>query len=197
VRAGPCRRTEILQATDIRVAGESAKFGVFEPSGLFPLGAPRCACAADPVHGGHDSVTAGRCRQEAKEIGLIGRVVPDARPWRTHWPSPSHRSQRAARRRGHQGSVKPRGIPEEEALKMELEFGCPSSHRGRGRGQKAFAEKRHGLPAQVTDAPWGRWATTTPPSLARPCALITLTVAARSRTGSGRGGERLEDVVAR
>ena len=31
--------TEILQATDIRVAGESAKFGVFEARrGLFPLG---------------------------------------------------------------------------------------------------------------------------------------------------------------
>ena len=31
--------TEILQATDIRVAGESAKFGVSEPKwGLYPLG---------------------------------------------------------------------------------------------------------------------------------------------------------------
>ena len=35
--------TEILQATDIRVAGKSAKFGITEPVyGLFPLGGAQC-----------------------------------------------------------------------------------------------------------------------------------------------------------
>jgi enoyl-CoA hydratase len=73
--------TEILQATDIRVAGESAKFGVSEPRwGLFPLGGSAVrlvrqlpyTVAADLLLTGRH-VTAG----EAKEIGLIGHVVPD------------------------------------------------------------------------------------------------------------------------
>ncbi len=73
--------TEILQATDIRVAGESAKFGVSEPRwGLYPLGGsavrlPRqlhYTVAADLLlTGRHVSAV------EAKEIGLIGHVVPD------------------------------------------------------------------------------------------------------------------------
>ena len=37
--------TEILQATDIRVAGESAKFGVSEAKwSLYPMGGQRCGC---------------------------------------------------------------------------------------------------------------------------------------------------------
>jgi enoyl-CoA hydratase len=73
--------TEILQATDIRVAGESAKFGVSEPRwGLFPLGGsavrlvrqiPYTIAADLLLTGRHVSAT------EAKEIGLIGHVVPD------------------------------------------------------------------------------------------------------------------------
>ena len=39
--------TEILQATDIRVAGEGAKFGVFEAGGACSRSAARrCACDA-------------------------------------------------------------------------------------------------------------------------------------------------------
>ena len=47
--------TEILQATDIRVAGEGAVFGVFEAKrGLFPLGRlDRATAPADPLHDGH------------------------------------------------------------------------------------------------------------------------------------------------
>src|SRR5207245_10998387 len=73
--------TEILQATDIRVAGESARFGVSEVRwGLFPLGGsavrlPRqlpSTIAADLLlTGRHTPAT------EALEIGLIGPVVPD------------------------------------------------------------------------------------------------------------------------
>ncbi|HET7350776.1 MAG TPA: crotonase/enoyl-CoA hydratase family protein [Marmoricola sp.] len=75
--------TEILQATDIRVAGESAKFGVSEPRwGLYPLGGsavrlPRqlhYTVAADLLLTGRHVSAA-----EAKEIGLIGHVVPDGR----------------------------------------------------------------------------------------------------------------------
>jgi enoyl-CoA hydratase len=73
--------TEILQATDIRVAGESARFGVSEPKwGLFPLGGSAVrlvrqihyTVAADLLLTGRHIKAA-----EAKEIGLIGHVVPD------------------------------------------------------------------------------------------------------------------------
>ena len=73
--------TEILQACDIRVAGESARFGVSEARwGLFPLGGSAvrlvrqspCTVAADlRLTGRH--ITAA----EALSIGLIGHVVPD------------------------------------------------------------------------------------------------------------------------
>lgn len=73
--------TEILQGTDIRVAGESARFGVSEVRwGLFPLGGsavrlrrqvPYTVAAEILLTGRH--ITAA----EAKEIGLVGHVVPD------------------------------------------------------------------------------------------------------------------------
>ena len=73
--------TEILQATDIRVAGESAKFGVFEARrGLFPLGGSTVRLRRQiPFTVAMDLLLTARevSAQEAKEIGLIGRVVPD------------------------------------------------------------------------------------------------------------------------
>ena len=73
--------TEILQGTDIRVAGESARFGVSEVRwGLFPLGGsavrlrrqvPYTVAAEILLTGRHLSAA------EAKEIGLVGHVVPD------------------------------------------------------------------------------------------------------------------------
>ncbi|HEX3787884.1 MAG TPA: crotonase/enoyl-CoA hydratase family protein [Pseudonocardiaceae bacterium] len=72
--------TEILQATDIRVAGDTAKFGVSEARwGLFPLGGsavrlprqiPYTVAAEILLTGRHLSAA------EAKDIGLIGHVVP-------------------------------------------------------------------------------------------------------------------------
>jgi len=73
--------TEILQATDIRVAGESAKFGVSEPRwGLFPLGGSAVRLVRQiPYTVAADLLLTGRHIRaaEAKEIGLIGHVVPD------------------------------------------------------------------------------------------------------------------------
>jgi enoyl-CoA hydratase len=73
--------TEILQATDIRVAGESAKFGVSEPRwGLFPLGGSAVRLVRQiPYTVAADLLLTGRhiTAAEAKEIGLIGHVVPD------------------------------------------------------------------------------------------------------------------------
>jgi enoyl-CoA hydratase len=73
--------TEILQATDVRVAGESAKFGVSEPRwGLFPLGGSAVRLVRQiPYTVAADLLLTGRhiTAPEAKEIGLIGHVVPD------------------------------------------------------------------------------------------------------------------------
>lgn len=73
--------TEILQATDIRVAGESARFGVSEARwGLFPLGGSAVRLPRQiPYTVAADLLLTGRHIRaaEAKEIGLIGHVVPD------------------------------------------------------------------------------------------------------------------------
>jgi len=73
--------TEILQATDIRVAGESARFGVSEVRwSLFPLGGSTVRLRRQvPYTIAADILLTGRHLRapEAKEIGLIGHVVPD------------------------------------------------------------------------------------------------------------------------
>ncbi len=73
--------TEILQATDIRVAGKSARFGVSEARwGLFPLGGSAVRLPRQiPYTVAADLLLTGRHIKapEAKEIGLIGHVVPD------------------------------------------------------------------------------------------------------------------------
>src|ERR1700716_3708558 len=73
--------TEILQGTDIRVGAESARFGVSEARwSLYPMGG---SAVRLPRQGPY--TIAGRLlltgrhltAAEAKEIGLIGHVVPD------------------------------------------------------------------------------------------------------------------------
>src|SRR5919204_5040291 len=75
--------TEILQATDIRVAGESATFGIFEARrGLFPLGGSTVRLRRQiPYTIAMDLLLTARAvtAAEAKEIGLIGYVVPDGK----------------------------------------------------------------------------------------------------------------------
>jgi enoyl-CoA hydratase len=73
--------TEILQGTDIRIAGESAKFGVSEARwGLYPMGGSAVRLVRQiPYTVAADLLLTGRHVKapEAKEIGLIGHVVPD------------------------------------------------------------------------------------------------------------------------
>src|SRR3974390_3791301 len=72
--------TEILQATDIRVAGENAKFGVFEARrGLFPLGGSTVRLRRQiPYTVATDLLLTARevPAEEALRSGLIGHVVP-------------------------------------------------------------------------------------------------------------------------
>ena len=73
--------TEILQGTDIRVAGESAKFGVSEARwSLYPMGGSAVRLPRQiPYTVAADLLLTGRhiLAPEAKELGLIGHVVPD------------------------------------------------------------------------------------------------------------------------
>ena len=73
--------TEILQGTDIRVAGESTRFGVSEARwSLYPMGGSAVRLQRQiPYTVAADILLTGKhiLAPEAKEIGLIGHVVPD------------------------------------------------------------------------------------------------------------------------
>src|SRR3954466_12452220 len=73
--------TEILQATDIGIAGGSPRFGVSEPKwGLYPLGGSAVRLVRQlPYTVAADLLLTGRHIKapEAQELGLIGHVVPD------------------------------------------------------------------------------------------------------------------------
>ena len=73
--------TEMLQGTDIRVAGETATFGLFEVRrGLFPIGGSTVRLQRQiPRTHALEMLLTGRpyTAREAADIGLIGHVVPD------------------------------------------------------------------------------------------------------------------------
>ena len=141
--------TEILQATDIRVAGESAFFGLAEVRrALFPIGGSTVRLrrqisytkAMEILLTG-DTISAA----EALELGLIGRVVPDGE-------AVSHAHAIAERIASNgplavqaikRSVLETEGLPEEEALKIELEIGLPVfGSEDAKEGPRAFAEKR-------------------------------------------------------
>ena len=141
--------TEILQATDIRVAGEGAKFGVFEARrGLFPVGGSTVRLRRQiPFTVAMDMLLTARevSAQEAKEVGLIGRVVPDGTALETALGIAEVIAANGPLAvEAIKASVKAtEGVPEEEALKTELEIGWPIfATEDAKEGQKAFAEKR-------------------------------------------------------
>lgn len=141
--------TEILQATDIRVAGESAKFGVFEARrGLFPLGGSTVRLRRQiPFTVAMDLLLTARQvdADEALRIGLIGRVVPDGKALEEalgiaevingNGPLAVEAIKRSVR--------ETEGLSEEEGLTRELELGWPIfSTADAKEGARAFAEKR-------------------------------------------------------
>jgi enoyl-CoA hydratase len=141
--------TEILQSMDIRIAGESAQFGLAEVRrGLFPIGGstvrlrrqiPYTLAAEILLTGG--LVPAAR----ALEMGLIGRVVPDGQALTEAKTVAQTISENGplsvmAIKRSLQETE---GLPETEALKIELEIGLPIFMTEDAReGPRAFAEKR-------------------------------------------------------
>ncbi len=141
--------TEILQATDIRVAGESARFGVSEPRwGLYPLGGSAVRLPRQiPYTVAADLLLTGRHIKapEAKEIGLIGHVVPDG--------AALDKAREIAGLIAANGPLAVQailrtirdteGMHEEDAFKLDAKVGAPVfSSNDAKEGPRAFAEKR-------------------------------------------------------
>jgi len=141
--------TEILQAMDIRVAGESATFGVAEVRrGLFPLGGSTVRLSRQiPYTVAADLLLTGRfvSAGEARDVGLIGHVVPDGQA--------VDKAREIAETVAANGPVAvqavlrslraTRELPEREGLALELEIGWPVfATEDAQEGPSAFAEKR-------------------------------------------------------
>ncbi|MGH3863974.1 crotonase/enoyl-CoA hydratase family protein [Actinokineospora sp.] len=141
--------TEILQATDIRVAGESARFGVSEARwGLFPLGGSAVRLPRQiPYTVAADLLLTGRhiTAAEARDIGLIGHVVPDGQALdkaleiagliAANGPLAVQAILRTMR--------ETEGMPENEAFKVDARLGVEVFlSQDAKEGPRAFAEKR-------------------------------------------------------
>lgn len=148
---GPCVAggTEILQGTDIRVAGEGAVFGLFEVRrGLFPIGGSTVRLQRQiPRTHALEMLLTGRpyTAAEAERIGLVGSVVPDGTAL-----------ERALDIAGRINSCGPLAVEavkasvyetaemtETEGLAAELKRGWPVFDTADAKeGARAFAEKR-------------------------------------------------------
>ncbi|RSN62952.1 crotonase/enoyl-CoA hydratase family protein [Amycolatopsis sp. WAC 04182] len=141
--------TEILQGTDIRVAGESAKFGVSEARwSLFPMGGSAVRLPRQiPYTVAADLLLTGRHIKaaEALEIGLIGHVVPDGKAL--------DKALELAGLISANGPLAVRailktlrdteGMHEEEAFKLDAQYGIEVfASEDAKEGPRAFAEKR-------------------------------------------------------
>jgi enoyl-CoA hydratase len=141
--------TEILQAFDIRIAGESAQFGVAEVRrGLFPLGGSTVRLSRQiPYTIAAEMLLTGKfiSSQEAKDVGLIGHVVPDG--------TAVDKAREIAAQIAENGPVAvqavlrsmraTREMPEKLGLAYELEIGQPVfATEDAMEGPTAFAEKR-------------------------------------------------------
>jgi enoyl-CoA hydratase len=141
--------TEILQGTDIRVAGESAMFGVTEVQrGLFPMAGSAVrlrrqigyAVAAEMLLAGEDLPA-----RRAYELGLVNHVVPDGEAL--------GKAREIAERIASNGPLAVKGIlatlretetmPEEDAFTIEQQHGMKvMMSKDAVEGPRAFLEKR-------------------------------------------------------
>ena len=141
--------TELLQSIDIRIAGESATFGISEVRwGLFPMAGSTVRLRRQiPFTWAMELLLTGDHypAAEAFRMGLIGRVVPNGRALAV--------AREIADRIGANGPVAVRKIkqsvldtefyPEKDALEIELKIGMEVfSTEDAREGPKAFKEKR-------------------------------------------------------
>lgn len=141
--------TEILQATHIRVAGESAVFGVFEARrGLFPVGGSTVRLQRQIGYtNAMEMLLTARAYSaaECKEIGLIGHVVPDG-----HAVAKALELADMICANGPlaveailQSVQETAGMDETSGLAREFEIGWPIfATEDAKEGPRAFAEKR-------------------------------------------------------
>jgi enoyl-CoA hydratase len=141
--------TEILQAMEIRVAGESARFGVSEARwSLYPMGgsAVRLPRQIPYTHAAEILLTGKHVSaREALAIGLIGHVVPDgqalakAREIAAVIAANGPLAVEAITRTLHETD----GMNLDEALAHEFDYGqAVFASRDAKEGPRAFAEKR-------------------------------------------------------
>lgn len=141
--------TEILQAFDIRVAGENAQIAISEVCrGLFPMAGstirlPRqipftVACelllVGEPISGAR-----------AAEVGLVGHAVPDGQAMdKARELADKIAANGPLAVRGIKESIRAAGyLPEAEAFAKEMEIGMGVMNSKDAReGPKAFLEKR-------------------------------------------------------
>jgi len=141
--------TEILQGTDIRVAGASAKFGVTEVQrGLFPMAGSAVrlrrqipyAIAAEMLLAGDDLPA-----QRAYDLGLVNHVVPDGQALA--------KAREIAERIAANGPLAVKALvatlratetlPEEQAFEIEQQHGLKvMMSADAAEGPRAFLEKR-------------------------------------------------------
>jgi enoyl-CoA hydratase len=141
--------TEILQATDIRIAGESARFGVSEVRwGIYPLGGSAVRLRRQiPYTVAADLLLTGRHMRapEALRLGLIGEVVPDG--------TALDRAREVAATVAANGPVavqavlralrETEAVPEREAMRIDSRIGMAVFASDDAReGPLAFVEKR-------------------------------------------------------
>ena len=141
--------TEILQATDIRIAGESAKFGVSEARwGLFPLGGSTVRLRRQiPLCHAMDILLTGRHvpAREAQAMGLINRVVDDGKALSSARETAQQIAENGpiALQAIKRSVLATQGLPEREALALELEIGQPVFETADAKeGPAAFVAKR-------------------------------------------------------
>lgn len=141
--------TEILQATHLRVAGESATFGVFEARrGLFPVGGSTVRLQRQIGYAAAmEMLLTARAytAAEALAIGLIGHVVPDGQAITKAMELAEMITANAplAVEAILQSVQETASMPEAEALAREFEIGWPIfTTVDATEGPRAFAERR-------------------------------------------------------
>jgi enoyl-CoA hydratase len=148
---GPCLAggTEILQATDIRVAGESARFGIPEVCrGLFPIAGSTVRLRRQiPYTKAMEMLLTGNHypASEALRVGLIGQVVPNgqALPVARELAARIAANGPLAVQEIKRSVIETEAMPEREALAREFEIGMRVSMSEDAReGPRAFLEKR-------------------------------------------------------
>lgn len=141
--------TELLQATDIRIASEDAKFGLPEPRwALFPAGGSTVRLARQiPYCRAMEILLTGDLigAQEALEIGLVNRVVPSAEVLDTAY---AFAERIAANGRVAVQAIK-RSVLETSGVPLEAAYAIEAGHARRAlstedsiEGPLAFSEKR-------------------------------------------------------